>query len=423
MMLLPAAAEASSHAVVTFFWVAAAAVVAPLLAAALGGRVAQVVALLGLGVLIGPHVTGVAHPGDVALVSELGLGLLFLLAGFEIDVESLKGPSGRRAWGTWAVCFGLAVLVALWPTRDAGPMAAIALGLALCSTALGALLPILQERGQTRTAVGRSVMTHGAVGELGPVLAIAVLLSSRSLGASLVVLGLFAVAVLVVVAVPRWLWQRLPGLRRAVQEGARGTRQLVLRVIVLLLAALMATAAVFGLDVVLGAFAAGVILRRMVDAQANGDPAGGKVDADDLAHQLEGTLNTIAWSIFIPTFFVVSGMGIDVGAVAASPLLLVLLVVAIAVVRGVPVWWAERWAARRASAQEPVAGDPADPRVVALYVATGLPIIVAVTEVAVDNGLMEPDLASVLVAAGAVTVLVFPALAGRWGRDVTAGTR
>ena len=108
----------------------------------------------------------------------------------------------------------------------------------------------------------------------------------------------------------------------------------------------------------------------------------------------------------IPLFFVTSGMGIDVSAVVAKPLGLLAVVVGILLCRGVPVLLAEHFfdtgsglTTRAQKAQ------------LALYSAAGLPIIVAVTEVATSSDLLEESTASLLVAGGALTVLLFPLLA------------
>jgi Kef-type K+ transport system membrane component KefB len=398
------AADASTTELVSLFWIVLAVWAAPLLSLLTRSLVPGVVLLLAGGMLIGPNGTGLAvESGGVALLAELGLGMLFLLAGFELEVSTLTGRSGRRAAGTWAVSLVLAAGVGWlvsgrWET-------AVAIGLLLTSTAVGTLLPILKGSGHDSTPVGRAVLTHGAVGELGPILVMAVLLGTRSIESSLAAVGLFLLAALVILAVPARLLH-IPALGRALLLGTTSTGQLAMRTVILLLATMMVVATVFGLDVVLGAFAAGMILRRLVDSlgvsmrDRRGDTE------RDLAAILLRQLETVGYTLFIPVFFVVSGMGIDLGAVAASPWILVAAVASMLVIRGGGVWLGET--VTRAS---PGLTGQRERARVGLYAATGLPIIVAVTEVAVGNGLMTREIASVLVAAGAVTVLLFPLLA------------
>jgi Kef-type K+ transport system membrane component KefB len=153
-------------------------------------------------------------------------------------------------------------------------------------------------------------------------------------------------------------------------------------------------AAVFELDAVLGAFAAGFVLRRLL-------PEG----HESLEHKLEG----LAFGLLIPVFFITSGMAIDPQAVLDEPVALAAFVVLIFVVRGGLVLLAT-WTAR---ADGERVFDGRESVSMGLFAATGLPIIVAVTSVAVDAGEMTATNASVLVAGGALTVLICPFLAQR----------
>lgn len=95
---------------------------------------------------------------------------------------------------TWVVTFGIAWLaVRFTPWFSVSHFDGIAVTLALTSTALGALMPILRERSLAGTRVGDSILAYGTWGELGPVLAMSVLLSARAGIETLLILGLFAV--------------------------------------------------------------------------------------------------------------------------------------------------------------------------------------------------------------------------------------
>lgn len=402
--LLAAGSATVTSDLVALFWIVLAAWLAPILSSFTRSLVPGVVFLLALGAALGPHALGLASetPG-VALISELGLGLLFLLAGVELSTSAMLGRRGRLAAATWVGSVVLAVGVG-WLVAGRWD-SAVAIGLILTSTAVGTLLPILKGAGHDRTPAGRAVVTHGAVGELGPVLAMALLLGTNSILSAVVALAMFLLAALLVLLVPPRLL-RLPGVARGLREGATSTSQSGMRTVMVLLAAMMLVAAWFKLDVVLGAFAAGIMLRHIVDGlegrrgHADDPPEGG------LAHMLVGQLETVGYTVFIPVFFVVSGMAVDIGAVVDSPWLLPAVVASILVLRGGGVWLGETlWRVN------PGLDRTRDRARVGLYAAAGLPIIVAVTDVAVDNDLMDADTASVLVAAGAVTVLLFPLIA------------
>ncbi|WP_137876143.1 cation:proton antiporter, partial [Rhodococcus sp. Q] len=384
----------------SLFWIALCAVVAPIVAGLVPRKlVPEVVLLLIGGILIGPHVLGLAVDGpEIGLLSELGLGMLFLLAGYEIDTDELTGRGGRRALVTWCTCLALAFLLIGLLGLTGAISGEVAVAIALTSTALGTLLPILKDSGVVNTRIGRTVLNHGAFGELGPVVAMAVLLGSRGTVGSLIVLVVFAAAAVVVGLIPdrvRRAGSRLPSIIRL---GSETTAQTTVRLTILLLVSLGALAAIFEVDGILAAFAAGFILRRAV-------PAGDE--------KLEAKLEGLAFGLLIPIFFITSGMAIDVSAVAAKPGVLVAFLLLILLVRGLPVFVAERFDRGPDGTDEPPTLRQRGQ--VALYSATGLPLIVAVTGVAVAAGEMSPANASILVAAGAITVLVLPLAASLLG--------
>ncbi|MFF3179097.1 cation:proton antiporter [Rhodococcus pyridinivorans] len=380
----------------SLFWIAVAAVLAPLIAGAVPRRlVPEVVLLLVTGVLIGPYAFDLAETGsEIGILRELGLGMLFLLAGYEIDPAELRGRGGRRAMLTWCVC----MLLALGTVAALGAVgqvhAEIAVAIALTSTALGTLLPILADRGLVATPLGRSVLNHGAFGELLPVVAMATLLGARGALGSLIVLLAFAVVAVAVAVLPTWILREGSRFTQFVRLGSDTTAQIPVRLTMLLLVGLIAVAAVFDLDIILGAFAAGFILRRTI-------PAGDE--------RLEKKLDGLGYGFLIPIFFVTSGMAIDVGAVVSAPGILLAFLGLLVLVRGVPVFVASRL--ERDETGKRMFGT-AEQLQIALYSTTGLPLIVAVTGVAVSADQMSNASASILVAAGAVTVLVLPMLAG-----------
>jgi Kef-type K+ transport system membrane component KefB len=361
----------------SLFWITLCAVLAPLLAGlAFRRRVPEVVLLLALGVVIGPNVLDLAAAGEgVTMLRELGLGMLFLLAGYELDPVELTGRGGRRALAAWLICLVLALgLIALLGAL--GPIhAEVAVAIALTSTALGTLLPILKDAGLLDSALGRTVMNHGAYGELGPVVAMSVLLGAHGPAESLIVLVVFAVVALLLHRFSARVGREGSKLLAVVRRGAETSGQTQVRLVVLLLVTLTGAAAAFDLDTV-------------------------------LEHKLEG----LAFGLLIPVFFITSGMAIDPEAVVEEPFDLVAFVLLILLVRGGVVYLAT------------VTGGGFDRRestVVALFGSTGLPIIVAVTSVAVSEGQMTSTNASVLVAGGALTVLVCPLLAQRLLAPVT----
>ena len=365
----------------TLLLAAVVAALAPMVVALLPGpRVPQVVVLLAGGVLIGPEALGWADRPEIDLLANVGLGFLFLLAGYELDLHLFRERPGRLAMVAWLVSVGVAVAL-VGALAAAGLVHAfVPVALGLTTTAFGTLLPILHDNDMLGGRFGRYLMAAGAVGELFPIFAIALFLGASN---KFVALGsLAAVGVLAVVLsfAPRLV--RGNRLERILREGEGSTAQTYVRWTVVLLLALLVIAEDFGLDVVLGAFLAGMVLRRW----APGD-----------VHALEGKLDAIGYGFFIPLFFVASGMTLDVRSIAEAPLRLLIFFVLLLAVRGVPSLFLYR------------RDVPAAQRVEIMFLtATALPLLVALAEIGLRNGTMLRENAAALVGAGALSVLVFP---------------
>lgn len=341
------------------------------------------------GALLGPFGAGLIEMSEpVHLLGELGLAFLFLLAGYEIDIDDLRSKPGVVAAGTWMVSFGVALgVVAITRQLNLGSPRSSAIAIAATSTALGTLLPILQDRGQLKSAVGRTVLAHGTYGEIFPIIAISLLLSGRTTAQSLIMLAVFAA-----LAVASALFgKRLRGLGQRAIARIEVTPETVIliavRFAVVLLVGLVTLAGLMGLDVVLGAFAAGFALRHVIPEER-----------EELSLRLDG----VGHGFFIPVFFVVSGAGINLGVITQKPATIAAMVAFILLVRTLPVF---------ASTYVPGVGQSMKMReriTAAIYTATSLPIIVAVAHIAVASGSMSEQLGSVLVAAGAATVFLMP---------------
>jgi Kef-type K+ transport system membrane component KefB len=346
-------------------------------------RVPQVVVLIVGGVLIGPEVAGLAKPDSIELVANVGLGFLFLLAGYELDLEHFRERSGRLAMAGWLISAVASIAVTGLLAAGGFVDAFVPVALALTTTALGTLLPILRDNDMLEGPLGPLIMPAGAVGEFFPIVGIAVFLGSNGR-----IYGLVSLVVMCVVALGlSWLPRlaRLDRFEAISHEGEHSTSQTTLRLTVMLLFGLLVFASDFGLDVVLGAFLAGVVLRRW---------APGDVDA------LEGKLDALGYGFFIPVFFVSSGMGLDLGSIADAPARLLVFFLLLLAVRGLPSFFLYR--------QELVVSQRAQ---MTLLTATSLPLLVALAEVGLSSGAMLPENAAALVGAGVLSVMVFPGLA------------
>ena len=285
----------------------AVAAVSPIVAQLIPGRfIPQTVLLLAAGAALGPYGLGVIEVNDaVKLLSELGMAFLFLLAGYEIDPKRLAGHQGKVGLLTWGITLGLAWLVVTFlPFFTKQGINGVATVIALTTTALGTLMPILKERNLEGTPIGDAIISYGTWGELGPILAMAILLSTRTGWQTMLVLGAFLAICLLCAMLPTKALKTGHRLYRFLTENANTSSQTLMRLTTFLLIFLVTISALFELDAVLGAFAAGFILRYII-------PDGSK--------SLEMKLEGVGYGFLIPVFFVVSGAAINVRAVAGRP--------------------------------------------------------------------------------------------------------
>lgn len=342
-----------------------------------------------LGIALGPSGLGVIGPSAfLALIADFGLAMLFFVAGTEVDFRAIAGRPLRRASLAWLISFAAAFGVGFLHGR--GFDAAVVIGVALSSTALGAVLPILRDGGMLRTPFGGAATAVGAVGEFGPLVAISVFLGARDIGWSTLVLGGFVLVTGALI----WLSIRMDHaiVHRLVAATIDTTGQFAVRLVIAITTLLVALSMLLGLDMLLGAFAAGVLWRIIIAGAPHRD-----------RERVESKIDAVAFGFLVPVFFIATGVDFDLASLVAEPWLFALvplLLVALLIVRGVP-----------AQLAAPPGASRRDRIRLGLYAATGLPIIVAVTSIGVSEGLLGAGIASALVAAGMLSVLVFPLLA------------
>src|ERR1700712_1553245 len=314
--------------------------------------------------------------------------MLFFLAGNEIDFERIRGRGLNRSILGWVMSLiaGVAIGIAIAPNAASG----VYIGVALTSTALGTLMPILRDAGEMRTLFGVAVIAIGAVGEFGPLIAISLFLSGRKPGtATVVLIGFVLITAGAIYLSSRGAHFRLHQLITATLHTSG---QFAVRLIILVITSLVALSLALQLDMLLGAFAAGVLTKLLlVDAR----PADSEV--------VETKLEAIGFGFLVPIFFIYTGVTFNLDALLDSrtalielPIFLLLLLL----IRGLSGLTA---APRNSTA--------ADKRAIVLFSATGLPIIVAVTSTGVAAGDLSAGTASALVGAGMLSVLLFPLLA------------
>ena len=382
----------------SFLAIVAVAAVAALVSGLLSSRLVVPVVVLEIlaGILIGPSMLDFAEPDPfIEFFSGLGLGMLFFFAGYEIDFERIRGMPLRLALLGWAlslaIAFSLGGLLAL-----AGVVLSLLFtGAAMATTAIGTLIPILSDAGEIRTRFGTYLLAAGAAGEFGPILMITLVFSTKgALANALILLAFILLAVITAVLAVRGVEPGWNLLERTLDSSS----QFPVRLAVVLVFALGALAAALGLDHHLGGFVAGAITRLALRGREVG--------------VFESKLAAVGYGFFIPFFFVVSGIKFELDALTEDPTELLKVPMFLAlflVVRGVPAMLLYRRIL-----------DMRDRVALAAFSATELPLVVAITTIAIDQGHMRASTAASLIGAAILSTAIYPLVGLRLRGDRAA---
>jgi Kef-type K+ transport system membrane component KefB len=373
--------------------VAAAALAAPL---ALGLfpkiRLPAIVLEIMLGIVIGPQVLGWASiDTPIQVLSLLGLAFLLLLSGLEVDYERLRGPVLRLTAVGYAVSVGLAVSIGLGLHAVGLVKSPLLLGIILSATAAGIVIPILLDAGEIGTPFGQLVAAGASIAELAPIILLSLFFSEKAggVGAKLVLLGLFGLFVLAVgfavVGVERSM--RISATLVRLQDT---TAEIRIRASFLLLAVFVVLAERLGLEAILGAFLAGAIIKLVDRDEAMTHP------------EFRQKLAAVGYGVFVPFFFVSTGVKFDLDTLFANATNLArvpIILAALLIARGLPVLVYRSLTTRKQALAA------------ALLQATSLSFLVVAGQIGVDLGLVRPAVYAALVAAGLLSVVLFPVTA------------
>ena len=354
-------------------------------------RIPSVVVEIVVGIVIGPAVLGLVEvDAPLRFMSLLGLAFLLFLAGTEIDLGGLlRGGALRSAGVGFALSLAIALGVALLLGAVGLVRAPLLVAIMLSATSLGIVVPVLADAGEGRSALGQLVIAASSVADFGAVILLSLFFSgdSSSVGSTLLLIGAFVVLV-AAIGITVAEFEHLNRLNAVLRRLEDTSAQIRVRGALLFLIGFSVLAQFLGLEIILGAFIAGTVLRL--------------VDKDGLmTHPLfRQKLEAVGFGVFIPFFFVVSGIQLDVGALlegggaALAPVPVFLLALLLA--RGLPAILYRRMV------------DTRGVLAAALLQATSLPFIVATTGIGMELGILSPATGAALVLAGLLSVVLFP---------------
>lgn len=354
-------------------------------------RLPSVVLEIAAGIIVGPSVLGwVEITEPVEVLALVGLAFLLFLAGLEIDPERLRGRVLRLTTIGFAVSVGVALAVGYFLSGVGLVDSPLLVAIILTATSLGVIVPVLKDAGEIESSFGQLVIAAASIADFGAIILLSVFFSREGagVGAQLVILGIFAGALLVTALAIAGL-EHVGRISRVLLRLQDTTAQIRVRGTFVLLIGLVALASELGLEVILGAFAAGLILAILDRDTMQSHP------------QLHVKLDGAGYGIFIPVFFVASGVRFDLDALFASAstvAMIPIFLAALLAVRGLPALVYRSTIDRR---RVVVAG---------ILQATSLPFIVAATAIGLELGALTASAAAALLAAGLLSVLIFPLL-------------
>jgi Kef-type K+ transport system membrane component KefB len=369
--------------------VAAAALAAPL---ALGLfpsiRLPAIVLEIVLGIVIGPQVLGwVSIDTPIQVMSLLGLAFLLLLAGLEVDYERFRGRLLRVTAVGYAISFGLGLVIGLGLHASGLVKSPLLVGIAVSATSVGIVIPVLKDAAQVDTPFGQLVIAGASIAEITPIVLLSLFFSGETsgVGAKLVLLGLFGLFV-IAVGVAVLSAERSMRISAALLRLQDTTAEIRIRVLPPahgLCRACRATRP--------GGDSRGLPRRAIVRL----------VDRDQtITHPLfRQKLEAVGYGVFVPVFFVATGVQFQLNALFANSTNLArvpIFLAALLVARGLPALLYRVLTTRRQTLAA------------ALLQATSLSFLVVAGQIGVQLDLLRPAVYAALVAAGLLSVLLFP---------------
>src|SRR5437588_6058400 len=293
-------------------------------------RLPAIVLEIVLGIVIGPSGLGWVKPDlPVSILALVGLAFLLFLSGLEIDIERLRGRILKLTALGFVASFAIAIVLGLGLQAGGFVKSPLFVAIVLVATSLGVIVPVLKDSGNIGSDFGQLVIAAASIADFGAIILLSVFFSgkgSTDTAGTLILLGAFGLVVMLVglaiAGIERW--RLLSGVLVRLQDT---TAQIRVRGAFALLIGFVALAQNVGLETILGAFAAGAVLSLIDRDEAMTHP------------QFRLKLEAAGFGVFIPIFFVTSGLRFDLNALFASastvarvPLFLLALLLA----RGLP---------------------------------------------------------------------------------------
>ncbi len=369
-------------------------------------RLPVVIGEIVFGVIVGPYVLGwVREDAILTFMSDIGLAFLMFLAGMEINFDLLFSDRKRKknepnvvllSLTIYALTIVLAVSGAFLLRRIGVEGDAWLLAFVLSATSLGVLLPILKERGLLETRYGQVLFLSAMLADFITVILLTVYLITLDKGFDP---EIFTIALLFVLFLmlfrlgPRML--RIKSVSSLIERLSSATVQIKVRGAIAILMGFVVLAEFVDAELILGAFLAGMIISLLKRPEDSG-----------LVHNLEA----FGFGFFVPVFFIMVGVNLDINSLLSSPQSLLMLPIILGfsiLIKVLPMIAALRYF----GAKDLLLGG--------LLLNTHLSLEIAVAVIGVRSELLSQATGTVLIVFSLLTVMLMPLLFNFFGRKAT----
>ncbi len=334
----------------------------------------------------------------LTLFSNIGLAFLMFLAGIEIDLNSLfnkNNKNGKKfqiplpllALIIYLITLGLSVAGSIKLNEWGMPGDIKLISLVLGATSLGVVLPVLKNRGIMHTRGGQAVFLVATIADFLTVILLTIYILLMQHGLSLEIFSLLLIFIMFIAAArigSRFI--HLPGAQKVFDELSHATVQIKIRGAIVILLIFVVMAESLGIELILGAFLAGMLIALFKSPQDEG---------------LVNKLEAFGFGMFIPIFFIITGAKLNLTALIENPQSLVflpaLLLISI-MVKLIPALLLRAtmgWRATLASG---------------FLLNTHLSLEVAIAVIGEQAGLLTPATSAAIIVFAVLTVILMPLL-------------
>lgn len=295
-----------------------------------------------LGIVLGQIFPELINDRILIIMAEFGFGILFFLAGTEIDFTNLRGSSPKKStnWREYlsspvpmglvmfslTLLIGVAISFGLAQTTLLEGNSWLFLVLIFAASSLGMIVAVLKESGYGSTQLGQTILVSATVADFGTLLILTVVVAIIDLGGiglEVGLVGLILVGFIIVYGLVRRIYGQ-EWVRQLVSRINTTSSQVKLRFALFIFLIFVVLSEFLGAEIVLGTFLAGVLVSLVAGTE---DKA--------TIHQIE----SIGFGFFIPIFFIMIGVSFDLQALIESPdalLLMPALILGAIIVKVVP---------------------------------------------------------------------------------------